>query len=286
MDTGSHDRAVMPNLWALGLFASLVLMGLTGTVQAFPETKTREPLFVQSRSTMVGTALLVEYYRQLPERQEDDDPREWLVRMQAALTTFQKKVGERYTEGTLQRMLECPDVQARRAGVLALGLMGTMQSNQALAGRLRDGDRQLRQMANDALWAVWFRGDNTDHSAELQRAIGLRDREKALLGLDALIRKSPGFAEVYNQRAILHFRLNEFEKAVSDCEKALQLNPYHYGALSGMGQAQLNLRKPQAALKTLRKAVQINPSLDGVQDTIRALESALGEEEEKPGDKK
>lgn len=286
MDTGSHGRVVMPNLWALGLFASLLVTSLTGTVQAFPDTKPREPLFVQSRSTMVGTALLVEYYRQLPDRQEDDDPREWLVRMQAALTTFQKKVGERYTEGTLQRILESPDIQARRAGVLALGLTGTMQSNQALAGRLRDGDRQVRQMANDALWSVWFRGDNAEHSAELQRAIGLRDREKALLSLDALIRKSPGFAEVYNQRAIIYFRLNEFEKAVSDCEKALQLNPYHYGALSGMGQAQLNLRKPQAALKTLRKAVQINPSLDGVQDTIRALESALGEEEEKRGDKK
>lgn len=233
----------------------------------------------------MGTSLIVEFYRELPERREEDDPREWLVRMQAALSKFQKKTAERYSEGTLQRLMDCPDPQARRAAVLALGLMGTMDSNKALAGRLRDDDRQVRQLANDALWSIWFRGDSAEHSAELQRVIALRDRAKALAGLDALIRKAPKFAEAYNQRAILYFRMNEFEKAIADCEKVLQFNPYHYGALSGMGQAQLNLRRPQAALKSFRKALQINPHLEGVQDTIRALENALGEEE-KPEDKK
>jgi tetratricopeptide (TPR) repeat protein len=272
-------------MWGLGLCAGLVLGWATGPARALPRFDARDPLSVQPRSMTVGTALLVEFYGKLPERREEDDPREWLARMQAALGTFQKKVAERYTEGTLQRLLGCPDVQARRAAVLALGLMGTMGSNPALAGRLRDDDRQVRQMAGDALWSVWFRGDNEAHSAELQRVIGLRDRRKVLAGLDALIKKAPGFAEAYNQRAITHFRVSDFEKAVADCEKALELNPYHFGALSGMGQAHLNLRKPEAALKAFRRAYEINPNLDGVQDTIRALENALGEEGS-PGDKK
>jgi tetratricopeptide (TPR) repeat protein len=271
-------------LWGLGLCVGLACAA-DGPVRALPTSDTHDPLSVQPRSTTVGMSLLVEFYRELPERREEDEPREWLLRMQTALVTFQKKVGERYTEGTLQRLLECPDAHARRAAVLALGLAGTMQSNPALAGRLRDDDRQVRQMANDALWSLWFRGENAAHSAALQRAIGLRDRDKALASLDALIRKAPRFAEAYNQRAIVYFRMNEFEKAAADCEKVLQLNPYHYGALSGLGQAQLNLRKPQAALKTFRRAVQVNPNLDGVQDTIRALEEALGEEG-KPEDKK
>jgi tetratricopeptide (TPR) repeat protein len=249
-----------------------------GSAGVIRRPETREAMAAQPRSLTVGVALLVQFYRQLPERRDDDDPREWLTRMQAALESFKQKVAECYTEGTLQRLLGCPDPEARRAAVLSLGLVGTMESSPTLAGRLRDEDRQVRTMTNDALWSIWFRGDSEANACELQRLIALRDREKALAGLDSLIRKSPGFAEAYNQRAIVHFRLNEFEKAVADCEKVIQLNPSHYGALSGMGQAQLNLRRPQAALKAFRRAYDINPNLEGVQDTIRALENALGEE--------
>ena len=56
-----------------------------------------------------------------------DNPQRWAERMQAALEKFQEKVRARYTEGTLQRLLDCPTVEARRAAVLALGRIGTMQ---------------------------------------------------------------------------------------------------------------------------------------------------------------
>ena len=51
------------------------------------------------------TALLVEFYRRLPERQEGDDPRTWLEQFQSAVTAFKKSVGHSYNEGTLQRLL-------------------------------------------------------------------------------------------------------------------------------------------------------------------------------------
>ena len=63
-----------------------------------------------------------------------------------------------------------------------------------------------------------------------------------------LIKRAPGFAEAYNQRAILHFRMKEFQKSVADCEKVLKLNPLHFGALGGMAQCYINLRRPRAAL--------------------------------------
>jgi hypothetical protein len=40
----------------------------------------------------------------------------------------------------------------------------------------------------------------------------------------------------------------------------------------------MQLRKHRAALKAFRAALRINPHLDGVADTVRALETALGEE--------
>ena len=72
--------------------------------------------------------------------------------------------------------------------------------------------------------------------------------------------------------------MKEFERSIADCEKVLQLNPCHFGAQSGMAQCYMQLRKHKAALRAFRAALRINPNLDGVAETIRALENALGEE--------
>jgi tetratricopeptide (TPR) repeat protein len=205
--------------------------------------------------------------------------------MEAGLERFQKKVAARYTEGTLQRLLQATDPEVRRAAILALRGLGTMRSNEAVAAMLRDDDAAVRHLAADTLWALWFRADSDANNRELQRLMRVRDRAKALAGLDALIARSPNFAEAYNQRAILYFKAGQFEQSIADCERALKLNPYHFGAQSGMAQGYLQLDKPRAALKAFRNLSRIHPNMDGVEETIRALEDALGEEG-KPDDKR
>lgn len=269
MDKGCHWQAV--------LVAGLVLNGMT---PAGAETRrgARDPSPLLQRGAEVGTALLVEYYQELPEPREGDDAERWAASLQSALDAFKKKVAARYTEGTLQRLLDSSDGQARRAAVLALGLMGTLKSNKLVSARLRDEDRMVRQLADDALWATWFRADNEANNQELQRLRRLRDPNKALAGFNQLIKKAPRFAEAYNQRAILYFRLEEFQKSIADCERVMKLNPFHFGAQAGMAQCYMKMKKPKAALKAFRGALKINPNLEGVEETIRALEDVLGEE--------
>jgi tetratricopeptide (TPR) repeat protein len=245
---------------------------------------TREVSLLPIRGADVGKALLVDCYTELLQSGNDESRPARVARLKA-LEKFRAKVAARYNEGTLQRLLDSGDVHARRAAVLALGLLGTMRSNKELAALLRDDDRQVRQLAADALWSVWFRADTDAHNQELQRLIRLGDPQRTRSGLDALIKKASGFAEAYNQRAIVYFRLGEYEKSISDCEMVLKLNPYHFGAQSGMGQCYMKLKKPKAALKAFRTAFRLNPDLEGVEDTIRALEDVLGEEG-KPDDKK
>jgi len=227
----------------------------------------------------VGKALLVEYYEELPQLGSGGKKREAReARMQAALDRFKKSVQARYTEGTLLRVLDSGAPAARRAAVLALGLVGTMKANKTVAGTLRDDDRITRQLASDALWSLWFRADSDANSRELRRLIQVSDPKKAVAGLDALINKAPHFAEAYNQRATLHYRLGDFTRSIADCDRALKLNPCHFGALSVMGQCCMKLKKPRAALKSFRSAIAINPNLDGIEETIHFLENALGEE--------
>ncbi len=224
----------------------------------------------------MSTALLLEYYRLLPERRERENSRAWAARLEEGLKQFWSNVSGRYHEGTLQRLADNPSPQIRRAALLALHHLGTMASCEAITARLRDENPQVRQMAADALWAIWFRGDSEANNKELQKALQQSDPKKGVAALTALIRKAPGFAEAYNQRAILHFQMQEYEKCAADCEKALQLNKRHFGAAAGLGRCYLRLRLPQPALKAFRTAYDINPNLEGVQDAIRDLESVLG----------
>jgi tetratricopeptide (TPR) repeat protein len=226
----------------------------------------------------VSNSLLVDYYTQLPQLGPDDDPTQWKIRIQAANETYRKKAQDRYTEGTLLRLLQNGDLTGRRAAVLALGLMGTMTANKSLAQCLHHDDPELRQLAVNALWSLWFRGDTEAHAKDLQRLIRMRDRQKALAGLDNLIQKAPEFAEAFNQRAILAFRLKQFERSVSDCQRVLKLNPYHFGAQAGMAQCLMHLHRPKAALRAFRNALRTHPHMEGIAETIRALENALGED--------
>jgi tetratricopeptide (TPR) repeat protein len=226
----------------------------------------------------VSIPLLVEYYSEMPERRLKEDASSWRARLQVATETFRQRVEARYTEGTLLRLLDSPSSQVRQAALVALGLVGTMAGNRTVAARLHDESPEVRKLAVDTLWSLWFRADSEANNRELQKLMRMRDRERALGGLNDLLLRAPAFAEAYNQRAILLYRMKEFERSIVDCEKALQLNPVHFGARHGMAQSYLQMRKNKAALKAFRDALRIYPHMEGVADTVRALETALGEE--------
>ena len=260
------------------LLTSLAAVMWAAPARAMPVSTGRLPLCLRPRGVDVTTSLLLEYYHALPERREGEGSRAWAARLEDGLKQFKTRVGGRYAEATLQRLSESPSAPNRRAALLALHLLGTMASNEPIAVHLRDEDGQVRQMAADALWAIWFRADSEENNKELQKALQQADPQKGVTLLTALIRKAPGFAEAYNQRAILHFQAQEYDKCAADCRRVLELNKQHFGAAAGLGRCYLRLRLPEPALKAFRTAYKINPNLEGVRDAIRDLESVLGEE--------
>jgi tetratricopeptide (TPR) repeat protein len=223
----------------------------------------------------VADALLAEWYRELPQVETGDDPDLWTNRMNDALRIFRRRIRKRYTEGSLQRLLAHADIDIRRAAVLAIGLTGTFQSNASLARMLHDDDELVSETASDSLWEIWFRGGSDEANLEMQRVTKLPDQLQVVAGLDEIIREWPEFAEPYNQRAILLFQRGEYQRSVADCERTLQLNPYHFGAQAGMGQCFMKMRKYTAALRAFKLALEINPTLGHLSETIRALENVV-----------
>lgn len=223
----------------------------------------------------MANSVLLNLYEQLPELQPGDDEELWAAGMREAMRTFRNGILARYTEGTLQRLLTFADRRTRRAAALALGLIGTMASNAAVAAALHDHDPLVRRLAADALWELWFRGGTVEQNQRLRRALRHGRKPEARQLLDALIREAPQFAEAYNQRAIWYYQNGEYARAVEDCEQVLRLNPHHYAAATGLGQCLLKLGRPRAALHAFRTALSINPDLDHIQEIVVQLEEAL-----------
>lgn len=225
------------------------------------------------------TPLLLLYYQEMSNRTRRSKSGKL---RRTDIGAFQRKVQARYNEATLEKLLNCADVDVRQAAALALGLLGGMSVNAALADRLGDEDPTVRDLAGDAMWSIWFRADTAENNAELQRLMGRTLTASAapevLAGYAALIARAPTFAEAYNQRAIVLFRLGEFAQSIADCDKALRLNPYHFGAASGMAQCYVKQKKFRAALRSYRRACRIHPHLDGVKQVIDSIERMLGEE--------
>jgi tetratricopeptide (TPR) repeat protein len=193
---------------------------------------------------------------------------------------FRKRVEARYNEGTLSRILiGSPDALARRAAVLSLGILGTFeQSNTALGRALSDQDLAVRSMAEDALWAVWFRADTPAHNQtldEVRAAINRKQLEKAEKLATQLIAEAPNFAEAYNQRAIVFFLQGRFAESAEDCANVIERNPFHIGAIEGMAQCQIQLNRNRDALKTLRRALKLRPHNNGLRESIQELEQQI-----------
>jgi len=193
------------------------------------------------------------------------------------LEKFRQNVTSRYSEGTLARLLRTGSPQARRAAVLALGIMGSFQINSSVGRSLRDPDPTVRALAQSALWAIWFRADTPENNAlldEVQTLIGRERYRDARSLATRLIERSPNFAEAYNQRAIAFFAEQKFEESARDCQRVLARNPYHIGALSGLGQCYLILDRRADALATFKQALKIQPFSVDLRERVALLEAA------------
>ncbi|MFH1266599.1 MAG: tetratricopeptide repeat protein [Planctomycetota bacterium] len=187
---------------------------------------------------------------------------------------FSSRVSQSYSQGTLERLAEHDSRPIRRAAVLAIGFLGDYQANHVMGRALNDEDRTVRILAEDGIRNVWKRVGSEDQRRELNVIIRLNSAkhfEEASRRAAELAEKAPWFAEAWNQRAIAHFALSRYAESIRDCHQTLELNPYHFAAASGMGQAYLELDNHVSALECFRRALRLNPNLEDVRVQVTRL---------------
>ncbi|MCS7237595.1 MAG: tetratricopeptide repeat protein [Thermoguttaceae bacterium] len=193
---------------------------------------------------------------------------------------FVARTGRLYMQGTLCRLLKHADPRVRRAAALALGFLGDFAANPSLGEALRDSDRPVRLLAEEAIRNVWLRPGIPGLERELRilnRMASARLFRRVVERATTLLQTAKNVPEVYYLRANALMAEDRYEEAIRDHHMALELNPYHFLAAAGMGYAYLKLRNFRGALEAFRRALKINPNLEAVRLEVNRLRRLLGE---------
>ena len=163
----------------------------------------------------------------------------------------------------------------------ALAMAGSPQNDYAqrldkLFAALHNAtDETAAKLAEMQIWAIWASDDTPEAVTELAQASAAMNAGASDLAeskLNELVQNHPTFAEGWNRRATLYFMLGRYDESLSDIAKVLELEPRHFGALSGKGMVLRAQNKPAEALKAMKDALAINPNLIGLKDAVEKLE--------------
>lgn len=176
--------------------------------------------------------------------------------------------------------LSAPEVVRRVEAVTWIAKHGTQADSAALARRLSDENAIVRSFAERGLWLLWSRSGDQAIDGLMRK--GAAQMEAGQLGeaiatLSEVIRRKPEFAEGWNRRATAYFLAGEYRRSLADCDEVMKLNPLHFGALAGYGRIYFKLELYDKAIEYWRRALDVNPNMEGVELSIRAAERLLAE---------
>ncbi|MCS7027440.1 MAG: tetratricopeptide repeat protein [Bacteroidia bacterium] len=91
--------------------------------------------------------------------------------------------------------------------------------------------------------------------------IEIKEYQKALADLDKAVQLKPDFYFAYWRRGIAYIRMEAYEKAIEDLTQAIKINPKFTGAYCDRGDAYLRLGQTKLAFKDYEKAIQLSPNM-------------------------
>jgi tetratricopeptide (TPR) repeat protein len=129
-----------------------------------------------------------------------------------------------------------------------------------------------------AIWRIWSHSGSPTCDAligQADKAIAARDLGIAIRILDTAVELKPDFAEALNRRATAYFLNRQFDKSLADIHRVLEIEPRHFGALSGLGAILREQGDKRGALEAYRRALAVNPFLESAKTAAKQLEGEV-----------
>lgn len=138
----------------------------------------------------------------------------------------------------------------------------------------RDERRRPPEDIEDMIWAIWASHEDAGAEEAMGAAIealasGALKQARPLL--DHLVSRHPDWAEAWNKRATLNFIEKRDADSLRDIARTLELEPRHFGAISGFGQICLRHGHLNEARAAFQIALAINPHLRDLREMLEDL---------------
>ena len=106
-----------------------------------------------------------------------------------------------------------------------------------------------------------------------RNALQAGETDEAIEHLTALTDHAPGFAEGWYERSLAYFHAGLYGPAMADLERALALNPQHFGAILGLAVILEQTEKPKLAYEAYLKVQEIHPHHEEVAEALTRLQA-------------
>lgn len=171
--------------------------------------------------------------------------------------------------------------------LLLVSLSGPLLADQnderldALFAQLKAADDAATALPLEAsIWALWLEHPDATVQSLMQRGVtqmNVGDLRGALATFDRMVQLAPDYAEAWNKRATVHYLLGNHKASEADIDATLKLEPFHFGALSGLGLVCMAQGEYFRARRALLAALEVYPTMTGVKANLEALDQLLRE---------
>lgn len=149
----------------------------------------------------------------------------------------------------------------------------------ALFALLKETKNPLEaQIVEGQIWQLWMTSDDATVNLLMGRginAMSAQDLKSAFKIFTEMIQIAPDFAEAWNKRATVLYLLGAYPESIADIDRTLELEPRHFGALSGLGLCNAELEHDEAALDAFQRALSVNPHMDSVRANAEMIQRKI-----------
>ena len=142
------------------------------------------------------------------------------------------------------------------------------------------------QIIENKIWKIWSIHPSDDRRGfrltELltqgSRLMNMGELSKAYILFTKIIATEPDWSEAWNKRATVLYLMNRYQSSLDDIKITLELEPRHFGALSGQALNYIELKQYEKAIQSYKAAQKIYPALDSAKKMIPELQELINDQ--------
>ena len=171
-------------------------------------------------------------------------------------------------------------------GILILGNVNAEERDNELNNlfkQLKNSEATQAIEIENKIWKIWSIHPSNDRRgyrltellAQGSLLMVRKELNKAYKIFSQIILADPNWSEAWNKRATVLYMLGRYQESQEDINEVLKLEKRHFGALSGQGLVQTELKNYEKAINSYKEVQKIYPSMQAPKVMIPRLKELI-----------